>query len=135
MKTDQPGVLARLTADPGLLRNLAAVLCAGCALVYFAIGLGLVYEQRPDGVQLWAFGFSAALAFALGVVLLLARPGRVVWILGVLFQVFAIAAYIAVSRSRQPPFEIWGISLKVAQVLILAALLGLLYQEREGRVA
>jgi hypothetical protein len=130
MKTERPARLASLVANSIVLRNVVVALCGACALVYFAIGLGLVYEQKPEGVQLWAFGFSAALAFGLGVVLMLARSGRVVWILGALFMVLAIVAYLAVSPRRDPSFEIWGISLKIAQVAILAALLGLLVHDR-----
>jgi len=113
-----------------LLRNVAIALCTVCAVVYFAIGLGLIYEQRSGGMRLWVFGYSTALVFAVGIVLLLARPGRIVWTLGSAFTVFAIVAYVVVAPSRDPHFEIWGISLKVAQAVILAALLGLIVLDR-----
>jgi hypothetical protein len=121
----------RLAGRPAVLRAVALILCAACALVYAAIGLGLIYQQRPDGMRLWVFGYSAASAFALGVVLLLARPGRIVWILGSAFMILVIVAYVLVAPSRQPSFEIWGISLKIAQLLILASLVGLLVQDRK----
>jgi hypothetical protein len=130
MKSPLPGQLAGPINHPQLLRGLAVILCAACAVVYLAIGLGLIYEQPEKGVRLWAFGFSAALAFALGVVLLLSSPGRRVLIGGVAFMALAIVAYLAVSPNRNPSFEIWGISLKIAQVAILVALLGLLARDR-----
>jgi hypothetical protein len=132
MKVEGSGWFTRLAAQTVLFRNVAVVLCAACGLVYFAIGLGLIYEQRPDGMRLWVFGFSTALVFAIGTVMLLARPGRVVWIVGAIFMVLAIVAYVAVSPSRDPHFEIWGISLKIAQAVILAALLGLLIHDGRG---
>ncbi len=118
---------------PGALTWLTVALTGACALVYFAIGLGLIYRQEPDGVQLWLFGFSAAVAFALGVALMLLRPGRVVWVLGAVFMVFVIVAYVVVAPRRDPSFEIWGISLKVAQAAILAALLGLIALDRRAQ--
>ncbi len=118
---------------PGALTWLTVALTGACALVYFAIGLGLIYRQEPEGVQLWVFGFSAALAFALGVALMLLRPGRAVWILGAAFMAFVIVAYVAVAPRRDPSFEIWGISLKVAQAAILVALVGLIALDRRAR--
>jgi hypothetical protein len=132
---ERQGRAVRLTDHSPALRNVAVILSAVCAAVYFAIGLGLVYKQPPEGIQLWVFGFSSALAFALGVVLLLALPGRAVWILGALFMVFVIVAYVGVAPRREPSYEIWGISLKIAQALILVALLGLLAQERRKNAA
>jgi hypothetical protein len=128
-----PGRLNRLTEHPVLHRDVAVALSGACAAVYFAIGLGLVYEQPEQGVRLWAFGFSAAFAFALGAALLLARPGRIVWILGALFMVLVLVAYVLVAPNRHPSFELWGISLKVAQIAILASLLGLLVHDRKVR--
>jgi hypothetical protein len=128
-----PGWLDRVAAQTALLRNVAIALCAACATVYFAIGLGLIYEQPEKGVRLWTFGYSTSIVFAIGIALLLFKPGRLVWMLGSAFMVLAIVAYVAVSPSRDPHFEIWGISLKVAQVAILAALLGLLIHDREMR--
>jgi FtsH-binding integral membrane protein len=135
MNVELPGWLARLTSHPLSLRNVAVVLSVACAAVYFAIGLGLIYRQPSEGVQLWLFGFSSALAFALGAALLLAAPGRVVWSLGALFMVFVILAYVGVAPRRDPSYEMWGISLKIAQAVILVALLGLLTQDRRKSVA
>jgi hypothetical protein len=123
-----------MKVEPTLLRIVAIALCAACAVVYVAIGLGLVYEQRPEGIRLWAFGYSTALVFAVGIVLLLLKPGRLVWTLGSAFMVFVLVAYVVVAPRREPSFEIWGISLKVAQAVILAALLGLIAEDRR-RVA
>jgi hypothetical protein len=135
MKIAPPGWLNRLAEHAGLLRAVSVTLCAACAAVYFAIGMGLIYEQRPGGMRLWVFGFSAALAFGAGVLLLLARPGRFAWMLGSAFMVLVIVAYVVVAPSRQPSFEIWGISLKIAQAVTLVALLGLLAHDGLNRAA
>jgi hypothetical protein len=110
------------------VRRVAAALCVSCAVVYFAIGLGLVHpaQSAADAGGLLAFGAAAGLAFALGAVLL-ARIDRLgPWILGAVFQALVIVAYFAVAETRTPPFEGWGIALKITQVAILAALVFLI---------
>jgi hypothetical protein len=107
------------------IRYGAAALSAGCALVYFLIGFGVIYpvEDVPaDAPSLLFFGVPAGLAFALGAILLLATDRRWLWVLGAVFQVFVIVAYVAVAEKRDPPYEAWGILLKVAQAAILGAL-------------
>ncbi len=117
-------------ATPGARRTIryaAAAIAAGCAIVYAAIGLGWIYPAKEgDGSFLLVFGASAGIAFALGAVLLTVTERRAVLALGALFQVFAIVAYLQVAPRRDPPFEVWGLSLKVAQAAILVALVALL---------
>ncbi len=108
------------------LRYAAAAIAAGCAAVYFAIGLGMIYPPATDGPGISVFGMSAGSAFALGAVLLATTDRRAVLLLGALFQVFVIVMYFQVSQRRDPPFEVWGLSLKVAQAVILIALVALL---------
>jgi FtsH-binding integral membrane protein len=117
------------------IRYAAAALSAGCALVYFLIGFGAIYpveDVSADAPSLLFFGVPAGLAFALGAILLLATDRRGLWILGAVFQVFVIVAYLAVAEKRDPPFEAWGILLKVAQVAILGALVYLAAQPVPG---
>ncbi len=108
------------------IRYAAAAIAAGCAAVYVAIGLGMIYPPNAERTGLFVFGVSAGLAFALGAVLLATTDRRSVLAFGALFQVFAIVMYVAVAQRRDPPFEIWGLSLKVAQAALLVALLLLL---------
>jgi hypothetical protein len=58
----------------------------------------------------------------LGAVLLLAFDRRLVWILGAILQIFVIYSYFNFAPQRTPTFEIWGILLRVAEVLIFTAL-------------
>ena len=108
-----------------LVRYVAAVLSAATALAYFGIGLGvlkIVETTTSDTPDLFTFGAVAGAAFVLGTVLLLAFDHRGVWLLGALFQAGAIVMYVAISPQRTPPFEQWGILIKVLQVAILVAL-------------
>ncbi len=61
--------------------------------------------------------------FAAAAILLFFFPGqRRVWNLVALLDLGAIAGYFAVAPTREPHFEIWGIAIKVSQVVLLAAL-------------
>ncbi|HEY6012825.1 MAG TPA: hypothetical protein VIU37_02420 [Candidatus Limnocylindrales bacterium] len=108
-----------------LVRYAAALLSAATALAYFGIGLGvlrIVETTTPDTPDLFTFGAVSGAAFVLGTVLLLTFDHRGVWLLGAVFQVGVIVMYVAVSPQRTPPFEQWGILIKVLQVAILVAL-------------
>jgi hypothetical protein len=61
-------------------------------------------------------------AFLLGAILLVTIDRRWVWIAGLLFQVFVYWAYVDVSKTRTPPFETWGITLRIIQLPLLVAL-------------
>jgi hypothetical protein len=130
-----PGTVIGRSSHRWPVRLFAAALSAGCAVVYLLIGFGAIYEAPADGTSLLFFGLPAGFAFALGAFLLLAADRRILWILGAAFQVFAIVAYLMVAEKRTPPFEVWGILLKVAQVGILGGLIYLIIQPGPDRVA
>jgi peptidoglycan/LPS O-acetylase OafA/YrhL len=124
----------RLAARRRRVRLAAAALSASCALIYFLIGLGVVYttQTSDERTGLAVFGALAGLAYALGAVLLVSLDRRAAWIFGAAFQVFVIAAYFRVAENRDPPFEVWGILLKVLQVVILGALVYLVLNRDSG---
>jgi hypothetical protein len=101
----------------------AATIMAG---IYFLIGLGVLDiggSSSGEMVDLRMFGFSAGTAFlALGV-LLFFTDWRWIWVLALLFQVFVYLVYVATSGGREPPFEIWGITLRILQLPVLASLI------------
>lgn len=108
------------------LRWVAAVLSLANAAVYGLIGAGAlrVVEDAPgEGPSLVVFGALAGGAFLLGAVLLMRFDRRVLWWIGAAFQAFAIVTYFNVAPQRVPPYEVWGLSLKATQLLLLALLL------------
>lgn len=119
------------------IRYAAAAASALTALVYLLIGLGVlrVVETAADAPPMLDFGLAAGGAFALGAVLLASTDRRILWVVGALLQVGVIVTYVNVASQRTPPFEAWGITIKVLQVLILAALayLAVTPAEREDR--
>jgi hypothetical protein len=108
-----------------LIRYAAAAASAATALLYFGIGAGVlkvVDTTTPDTGDLVAFGALAGSAFVLGAILLIVFDHRGLWLLGALFQVGVIVMYVLVSPRRSPPFEQWGIVIKILQAAILMAL-------------
>lgn len=107
------------------LRRAASLLSLANAAVYLLIGAGVaavVQGPQESGASMAAFGAVAGAAFLLGAGLLWVADRRWLWVGGALFQAFAIVAYLTVAPQRDPPYEPWGLSLKVAQLLLLVVL-------------
>lgn len=118
------------------IRRAAAALCGVIAAVYVLIGLEVVtvVEETEEEVDMVVFGLGAASLFLVGAVLLLAVDRRAVWFAGAALQVMVIAMYISVGAERTPAFEAWGISLRVMQLVLLAALVYLATRPRVEQV-
>ena len=105
------------------------------ALIYFGIGLGVlqVVDPATQTESLLPFGAAAGGAFLLGAALLSTTDRRPLWVLGAIFQVAVAIMYVVVSQQRTPPFEVWGITLRIIQVPLFAALLYLALKSPESR--
>lgn len=117
------------------IRTAAAAASTAAALLYLGIGFGVlrvVDMTAPDAPDLLPFGLAAGAAFGLGAALLLAFDRRILWILGALLQVAVIVMYVVVAPQRTPPFETWGILIKILQAAILAALVTLIVRPIAG---
>ena len=119
------------------IRYLAAMASAATAALYFGIGAGVltVVEASPDGPNLFEFGVAAGGAFVVGAVLLLAFDRRLLWVLGAALQVAVILMYVVVASQRTPPFEAWGLLIKLLQVVVLIALAYLVVRPRRVQPA
>lgn len=106
------------------VRYAGAALAATMALIYLGIGAGVLdVGGGPDDREfLWVFGALAGGAFLLGAILLLRFDRRWLWVLGLAFGLFVFWAYLDVSKNRTPPFETWGIVLRIIQVPLLVVL-------------
>ena len=107
-----------------LIRYAAAGISLGVAAIYFLIGFEVikVVNASVDDMSMFGFGVPAGSAFVIGAVLLIAFDHRSLWFLGALLQVATIVMYFAISPQREPPFEIWGILIKIGQALLLLTL-------------
>ena len=117
------------------IRFAAAAFAGAMAAIYFLIGLGVltVVEGQGTDASLLGFGAMAGSAFLLGAALLLATDRRWLWILGAVLQVFVVVGYFAVAADRTPAFEVWGITLRIIQVPLFAALVYLALRPTDVR--
>ena len=109
-----------------LVRRVAAGLSAVTAGLYLLVGLEILpVVETPSAAapDMLGFGLSAGLAFAVGTGLLLLLDRRPLWVLGAILQVLVIVMYVQVAPQRTPPFETWGVVIKIIQAAILATLL------------
>jgi hypothetical protein len=118
------------------LRRAAAALCGVIAAIYVLIGFEVVtvVEETDEPADMVVFGLGAASIFAVGAVLLVTVDRRMVWFAGAALQVMIIAMYVSVGAERTPAFEAWGLTLRVMQLVLLAALVHLATRPRGDQV-
>lgn len=107
------------------VRNFAAAVSAVTALLYALIGVGVLTVVEPgtsDEGDMLAFGLPAAGAFLVGSLLLVLFDHRVLWLLGAILQVIVLVGYVAMAGIRTPQFEVWGILIKVTQLVLFCSL-------------
>jgi hypothetical protein len=126
--------------DRRQVRYLAGIAAGAMAAIYFLIGLGVLQVVDPGSAaegspDMLAFGASAGAMFLLGAVLLLAVDRRFLWVGGAILQVLVFAMYLVVSQQRTPAFELWGITLRVIQVPLFAALVYLALRREDRQPA
>jgi hypothetical protein len=121
------------------VRYAAAAIAATMAGIYYLIGLGVLHVgQSTDpstGTDMFAFGALAGSGFLLGAILLVFFDVRILWVLGAVLQVLVFAMYVSVSSVREPPFELWGIALRLLQVPLFVALAYLAWRAPEAAPA
>jgi hypothetical protein len=120
------------------IRYAAGALAGFTAVLYVLIATSAVRVIDPTAVRdarhdQLAFATPAAIAYALGAILLLIDwfDRRILWALGALLQVGVIAMYFSVAPDRKPSFEPWGIAIRVVELLLLVALVMLVVDEPE----
>lgn len=118
------GVVSDSTDRRGFRRRVryfAAGMAAVAAALYFLIGFQVVTViDKPEDQA--AFAIPAGIGFALAALVILLTDRKVVWVTGGIVQALIIVMYFSLSSQRVPAFEGWGISIRVAQILLLAAL-------------
>jgi peptidoglycan/LPS O-acetylase OafA/YrhL len=118
------------------VRYVGVLAASAMCVIYFLIGLGILDiggSKSGETVDLRLFGFSAGSAFLILALLLASTDRRWLWIGAAVFQVWVYLIYFATSGGREPPFEIWGITLRVVQLPLLAALVYLSWKAPEPR--
>lgn len=105
------------------VRRAGAVAALVAALLYLAIGLGVVTISTDVSANSDIFGFGALMAAVyVGLALLLLRSGgRVTLLVVAIVQAVTLVGYVAVASIRTPPFEAVGLTIKLLQLVILLA--------------
>lgn len=106
------------------VRYAAAGVATVMALIYFMIGFEVVQivTDQPAGSDIFGFGVGAGLLFLATAALTVLVDRRIVWAIAAVMQVLIAVMYFAVSPMRDPSFEMWGITLRVLQLGLFAAL-------------
>lgn len=109
------------------IRWLATALAAMTAILYFIIATEGVTVVHGDDEPNVVFLIAGLLFLAGGLaVVWLDRP-LYTWLFAA-FDAFVIFAYFQVAVDRTPAYEVWGVTLRIPQVLLLAALLYLAFR-------
>jgi hypothetical protein len=114
------------------MHRVAAAAAAGSAILYFLIGFGMIEVGRSTSGEndIFAFGMTVGAVFVVAAVIVLWTSRR--WLLGIVGAVdlMVIIGYFVLAGVREPPFEPNGLLIKGLQVIMLAAIIGLLLHRR-----
>jgi hypothetical protein len=122
--------------DRHRIRLIGAVVAGAMAAIYCLIGLGVLGiggTSSGESVDLAVFGLGAGSAFLVLALLFLLTDRRWVWAVALVAQVWVFLVYFAVSGTREPPFELWGIVLRILHVPLMLALAYLALRSPEKR--
>jgi hypothetical protein len=105
-------------------RRLAIAAAVACSALYVLIGIGVlsVGESTQEATtDLLGFGALMGAIYGLTAVAIWLLRSRVAVALIALFQLLPLIGYVAFASFREPPFELWGVLIKVCQVIVLVA--------------
>jgi hypothetical protein len=122
----------RATIGAATMRRLAAGATGLMALIYLLIYAGALSIGEATSGDLGILGI-AGLVFAAMALLLWFVDAPLVLGLVAAVQVPVFAMYLAVAPERDPSFELWGVSLRVLQVVVVVLLLMSLASVLRGR--
>jgi hypothetical protein len=103
-------------------RRLAIAAAVACAALYVLIGIGVlsVGESTQEATtDLLGFGALMGAIYGLTAVAIWLLRSRVAMALIALFQLLPLIGYVAFASYREPPFELWGVLIKVCQIVVL----------------
>jgi len=124
------------TADrtPAIARIVAALASLGAGAIYLLIGTNVVSVGRSTQeatTDLFAFGALMAIVSLVVAIALWLVPWSRFALIGVaIVELVALIGYVAAAGVREPPFDLWGVLIKVLQATVLVATV-YLFAERD----
>lgn len=104
------------------IRRLGVAAATVAAVLYLLIGVGVLSvggSTTGENAGLLEFGLVMAATFGVVAGLLLFVRRRAVLLAVAVLQVIVLVGYVALSDMRDPPFDPWGLLIKVAQLVVL----------------
>jgi len=106
-----------------MLRLGLAAVAVAVAVVYILIATQSIHVAETAGKgSPFVPMFGAAVAFLILAALLVLFDKLLIYLTGIALQLVVLIGYFAVAPSRDPHVEVWGIGLKIVQVLMLVVL-------------
>ena len=119
---------------PTIARIVAAIASLGAGAIYLLIGTGVVSVGRSTQeatTDLFAFGaIMAVVSLAIAAAIWLVPWSRLALIGAAIVELIALIGYVAAAGLREPPFDLWGVLIKVCQGIVLVATV-YLFAERD----
>jgi hypothetical protein len=119
---------------PAIARIVASLASLGAGAIYLLIGTDVVSVGRSTQeatTDLFAFGaLMAVVSFAVAIALWLVPWSRIALIGVAIVELVALIGYVAAAGLREPPFDLWGVLIKVFQGTVLVATV-YLFAERD----
>ena len=113
-----------LTRD--MVRYFGAAAAGIMAFIYFLIGFSVLDiggTTTGEATDQFMFGVAAGIAFLLLAALLLFTDLRWLWVASTILLSLVFVAYVGASAIRDPAFEVWGMTLRLIQLPLMAAVL------------
>jgi hypothetical protein len=117
-----------------VVRPVAAIAAAGSAILYYLIGFGVldIGESTTGGQEeLFGFGFAMGTIFLAVTAVTLLATNRGILAAAGLLDAIPLIGYFAMSSLREPPYEVWGLTIKVLQAVTFIAIFVMVLSPRE----
>jgi hypothetical protein len=130
----RPAASSTTERTPAIARIVAALASLGAGAIYLLIGTDVVSVGRSTQeatTDLFAFGvLMAIVSLAVAIALWLVPWSRIALIGVAIVELVALIGYVAAAGLREPPFDLWGVLIKVFQAVVLIATV-YLFAERD----
>lgn len=117
---------------PSQVSRLAAATSSLIALIYGLIYAGVLSVGRAEAGDLGILGIAGGVFLVLALLLWRLRS-RLLYAATALLQILLAIMYVAVAAERDPAFEVWGLTIRVLSLVLLAAAVTLLVQAHPER--